>query len=163
MRLPLAALAALLLLPACEDPEAPPTYDEQLHDSFRQAMRQHRKETEEECCAPRPQGDINAVDWAGETKLTELSERLHHVQDNLRDALRDEDAEGAADYREEIAELKAGILEQLRAGADPWARSVSRSVGKLAPCAIQYWSPEFRAELQAAGFGISDTPNTPAP
>ncbi len=171
MKLPLMILATLgtaLFLPACDDePEhRPQTYDEQVQDAFHQAMKKRQDDARDERrrLQDSRQENINAFDWYGRTELSRASEELYDHEDRLSDALRDEDAESAADHRKEVAELKAAIREQLKAGADPWARSVSQYDGMLAPCAIQYWSAAFIAELRADGFTISATPDTtPAP
>ncbi len=164
MKLPtplLGALAAALLLPACEEPEPEPTYDEKLRSAFLKAL----WERDDDEPAPQHEDDINAVDSHGRTQLACYSERLEKAEEDLREAIACEDEESIAEYRKEVAENKEGIREQLRAGADPWARSLSRRDGKLSPCAIQYWSPDFMNELRQEGFIIpnAETPEPPAP
>ncbi len=144
--LPLAAVLGLaLILPACreEEPEAP------------------WEPTPEEPSAPRlPEGDINAVNRRGMTALAELSNDYQMAWDDLQQALGDEDADMAAEYRRDVEALKGRIREHLRAGADIYARALAED-GRLAPCARQYWPQALVDELRAEGFDIPDTPSTP--
>ncbi len=141
---------AMFLLSACDEEAETPILSEETEQSVC-----------DEISPGRPAGDINAVDANGMTELAEVSRSLSHYQDLLRDAMEAEEEEDAAGYREEIKTLKNNIRDLLRAGADPWARSLTRK-GMLAPCARQYWTQDLVDELCKEGFSITDTPESPS-
>ncbi len=121
----------------------------------------------------------NATDEYGLTALARQSIRLEKALKDLRDCEEEPepdewDKKGASFARKEIALRKGLIRALLRAGADPTCRDIIRSdeydedrfdrkrPGLLAPCALQFWTPEFRAELRAEGL-LAEDPFDPKP
>ncbi len=144
-----ALLGAFLLFPACQDEE------EECGDAADDSTPLSCQEAVPE----QPEKDINAVNEYGKTKLAQVALRLRNAEDALREAMADTDEEDIEYYRQRVAKEKARTRELLRAGADPWARSLCRGLyDSLAPCARQSWSPEFVEELRREGFIITDTP-----